>query len=189
MHEGIDIAAPAGTRVRASGDGVVSFSGWAGGYGNYVCVTHSSRLSTAVSVGGDRTITYIATTTLSVPGAVVPRAAVTDSSGNRLYAETGPQRSIAPLGTLKLRVVGRVEEQQSAGGVRRKVAETGIRVGNRDTDPLIQVRRHHFAHLVPVTRGVGVRFELREQDDAGLRGRSGHDAPEQRQHCLKAIIR
>jgi murein DD-endopeptidase MepM/ murein hydrolase activator NlpD len=46
MHEGIDIAGPAGTPVRAAADGVVTFSGWAGGYGNYVCVTHSTRLTT-----------------------------------------------------------------------------------------------------------------------------------------------
>jgi len=46
MHEGIDIAAPAGTPIRAVADGAVSFSGWADGYGNYVCVTHSARLTT-----------------------------------------------------------------------------------------------------------------------------------------------
>ncbi|MGI0491995.1 peptidoglycan DD-metalloendopeptidase family protein [Alkalinema pantanalense CENA528] len=41
MHKGIDVAAPVGTPVVASANGVVSFSGWNdGGYGYLVEVTH-----------------------------------------------------------------------------------------------------------------------------------------------------
>ncbi|MBD2329490.1 peptidoglycan DD-metalloendopeptidase family protein [Alkalinema sp. FACHB-956] len=41
MHRGIDVAAPVGTPVVASANGVVSFSGWNdGGYGYLVEVTH-----------------------------------------------------------------------------------------------------------------------------------------------------
>jgi murein DD-endopeptidase MepM/ murein hydrolase activator NlpD len=46
-HQGVDYAAPAGTRVRAVGDGVVVFAGRQGGYGNVVVVRHDSRISTA----------------------------------------------------------------------------------------------------------------------------------------------
>ena len=45
-HQGVDYAAPAGTRVRAVGDGIVEFAGTQGGYGNLVIVRHDSRHST-----------------------------------------------------------------------------------------------------------------------------------------------
>ena len=45
-HEGIDYAAPIGTRVRAVGDGVVEFAGVKGGYGNVVILRHSGQYTT-----------------------------------------------------------------------------------------------------------------------------------------------
>lgn len=45
-HRGIDYAAPTGTRVRTTGDGVVSFAGWQGGYGNLVVVDHAGGYRT-----------------------------------------------------------------------------------------------------------------------------------------------
>jgi murein DD-endopeptidase MepM/ murein hydrolase activator NlpD len=45
-HAGIDFAAPAGTRVRAAGDGVVEFAGRHGGYGNVVILRHRGEVST-----------------------------------------------------------------------------------------------------------------------------------------------
>lgn len=45
-HRGIDYAAPTGTRVRTTGDGVVSFVGRKGGYGNLVIVDHAGHYST-----------------------------------------------------------------------------------------------------------------------------------------------
>ena len=46
MHTGIDYAAPQGTRVLAPSDGVVSFRGWKGGYGNAVMLTHDNGMET-----------------------------------------------------------------------------------------------------------------------------------------------
>ncbi|MFY9315550.1 MAG: peptidoglycan DD-metalloendopeptidase family protein [Burkholderiales bacterium] len=46
-HQGVDYAAPAGTRVRAVGDGVVEFAGRQGGYGNIVIVRHDGIRTTA----------------------------------------------------------------------------------------------------------------------------------------------
>ena len=45
-HEGVDYAAPAGTPVRAAGDGKVVFRGVRGGYGNVIVVQHGAAFST-----------------------------------------------------------------------------------------------------------------------------------------------
>jgi len=45
-HQGIDYAAPVGTRVRAAGNGFVDFAGVKGGYGNVVILRHSGQYST-----------------------------------------------------------------------------------------------------------------------------------------------
>ncbi len=45
-HTGIDYASPAGTKVRAAGDGVVEFAGTLGGYGNAVILRHRGQYST-----------------------------------------------------------------------------------------------------------------------------------------------
>jgi len=45
-HKGVDFAAPIGTRVKATADGVVEFAGRRGGYGNLVVLRHQSKFST-----------------------------------------------------------------------------------------------------------------------------------------------
>ena len=45
-HKGVDYRAPIGTRVRATGDGVVEFVGAKGGYGNVVVLRHRGQYST-----------------------------------------------------------------------------------------------------------------------------------------------
>ena len=46
MHTGTDFAAPTGTPIMASGDGVVIRAGWCGGGGNCVKIKHNSTYST-----------------------------------------------------------------------------------------------------------------------------------------------
>jgi murein DD-endopeptidase MepM/ murein hydrolase activator NlpD len=46
-HEGIDLAAPTGTPIRAAGDGEIEFLGRQNGYGNMVAIKHWSNYSTA----------------------------------------------------------------------------------------------------------------------------------------------
>ncbi len=45
-HKGVDFAAPIGTKVRATADGIVSSFGKQGGYGNFITVSHQGRFST-----------------------------------------------------------------------------------------------------------------------------------------------
>jgi murein DD-endopeptidase MepM/ murein hydrolase activator NlpD len=45
-HKGTDMAAPSGTRIKASGDAVVDFVGQKGGYGNVIVLKHDNGVST-----------------------------------------------------------------------------------------------------------------------------------------------
>ena len=45
-HKGVDLAASTGTRVKASGDGVVKFKGRKGGYGNVIIIQHRNHIET-----------------------------------------------------------------------------------------------------------------------------------------------
>jgi murein DD-endopeptidase MepM/ murein hydrolase activator NlpD len=42
VHQGVDYGAPLGTQVRAVASGIVTFAGWKGDYGNFVCVRHEN---------------------------------------------------------------------------------------------------------------------------------------------------
>ena len=46
MHKGTDFAAPMGTPIMASGDGLVKKAGWCGGGGNCVVIKHNSTYQT-----------------------------------------------------------------------------------------------------------------------------------------------
>jgi murein DD-endopeptidase MepM/ murein hydrolase activator NlpD len=45
-HKGVDYAAPMGTKVKATSDGIVAMVGKQGGYGNVIMVNHAGRYST-----------------------------------------------------------------------------------------------------------------------------------------------
>ena len=73
MHEGVDIAAPAGTPIRAAKAGAIALAAPTGGYGNYTCVNHGGGLSscyahlssfaiTSGSVGQGDVIGYVGCT-------------------------------------------------------------------------------------------------------------------------------
>lgn len=45
-HEGVDLKASFGSKVRATADGIVTFAGWQGGYGNVVIISHDYGFET-----------------------------------------------------------------------------------------------------------------------------------------------
>jgi len=45
-HKGVDLAAPIGTRIKASGDGEIEFAGIKGGYGNVLVLKHPNGIKT-----------------------------------------------------------------------------------------------------------------------------------------------
>ncbi|MBA3447648.1 MAG: M23 family metallopeptidase [Pseudaminobacter sp.] len=47
MHTGVDWAAPRGTPIIASGNGVVEKAGWAGGYGRQIIIRHANGYETS----------------------------------------------------------------------------------------------------------------------------------------------
>jgi murein DD-endopeptidase MepM/ murein hydrolase activator NlpD len=79
MHKGTDFAAPQGTPIKASGDGVVTYEGWHGGHGNYILLHHTaiydtgyghiSRFASNVHLGSKvkqgQIIAYVGSTGLS----------------------------------------------------------------------------------------------------------------------------
>lgn len=75
MHRGVDFGAPTGTPIMAAGDGVVTYRGWKGGYGNFVTIKHNEKYTTAyghisrfgaIAVGGrikqGQVIAYVGST-------------------------------------------------------------------------------------------------------------------------------
>ncbi|MFS0688472.1 peptidoglycan DD-metalloendopeptidase family protein [Sporosarcina sp. 179-K 8C2 HS] len=83
QHRGADIAAPIGTPVVAAGDGVVSYAGSMGGYGNVIMITHSTN-------GGIFTTVYAHLSKISVSsGQVVDKGTYIGAVGNT-GASTGP---------------------------------------------------------------------------------------------------
>jgi len=46
MHHGVDFAAPKGTLIYSTGDGIVTHAGWKGGYGLFVTIKHAFGFQT-----------------------------------------------------------------------------------------------------------------------------------------------
>ncbi|MBJ7459211.1 MAG: peptidoglycan DD-metalloendopeptidase family protein [Thermoleophilaceae bacterium] len=80
LHGGIDLAVPVGTAVRAADSGTVRIAGWMGGYGNYICIQHSSSMSTCYGHNSSLRVSV---------GQTVTQGQIIAASGNTGHS-TGP---------------------------------------------------------------------------------------------------
>jgi len=85
-HAGVDIAAPAGTAVLAAGCGTVTSARSRSGYGNIVCIRHSSAFSTCYAHLASMAVSKGAAVAV---GQVIGRVGMTGrTSGPHLHFET-----------------------------------------------------------------------------------------------------
>lgn len=84
-HSGLDIAAPKGTPIKAAADGVVSYSGTLGGYGNLIIIDHENGVQ---SYYGHCSKLYSNVGDTVTAGDVIAAVGSTgNSTGNHLHFE------------------------------------------------------------------------------------------------------
>ncbi|GAB6036525.1 hypothetical protein JCM15519_10840 [Fundidesulfovibrio butyratiphilus] len=111
-HSGVDIAAPAGSPVVACADGVVSYSGSRGGYGNLVVVDHSDGTQSYYGHNSANSVTV---------GQAV-------QAGQQIAKVGQTGRATGPHVHFELRRNGVAVDPRKAGG---------ITLAARDTSPLL----------------------------------------------------
>jgi murein DD-endopeptidase MepM/ murein hydrolase activator NlpD len=98
MHEGIDIAAPTGTPIRAAAAGAVIYAGYMGGYGNIVIIDHGSGLSTAYA---HQSAIYVGGGSVSQGTVIGAVGSTGNSTGPHLHFEVRVNGSaVDPMGYL-----------------------------------------------------------------------------------------
>jgi murein DD-endopeptidase MepM/ murein hydrolase activator NlpD len=98
MHEGIDIAAPSGTPIRAAAAGTVIYAGWMGGYGNLVIIDHGNGLATAY---GHQSAIYVGGGSVSQGTVIGAVGSTGNSTGPHLHFEVRVNGSpVDPMGYL-----------------------------------------------------------------------------------------
>lgn len=84
-HTGLDIAAPAGTSIRAAADGTVTFAGYSGGYGYVVKMSHGNGIETYYAHCSEL---YVSAGEKVEAGDVIAAVGSTgNSTGNHLHFE------------------------------------------------------------------------------------------------------
>jgi murein DD-endopeptidase MepM/ murein hydrolase activator NlpD len=98
MHEGLDIAAPTGTSIRAAAGGTVIYAGYMGGYGNIVIIDHGNGLSTAYA---HQSAIYISSGSVSQGTVIGAVGSTGNSTGPHLHFEVRVNGSaVDPMGYL-----------------------------------------------------------------------------------------
>lgn len=85
VHQGLDIAAPYGTQIKAVADGTVVSAGWSGGYGNLVIVDHGNGVRTYY--GHCSSITAYVGKQVTAGDIIAKVGSTGNSTGNHLHFE------------------------------------------------------------------------------------------------------
>ena len=97
-HNGVDIAIPQGTSVKAQAEGVVEYAGLAGGYGNLIIINHSDEFLSAYA---HNDALLVSEGQKVVRGQQVARMGSTDAKSTRLHFEIRYRgQSVNPLSYL-----------------------------------------------------------------------------------------
>lgn len=100
MHEGIDMAAPSGTPIFTTGDGVVTFAGWQRGYGNLIKIRH--ELGTETRYGHLSRIRVKAGQRVSQGDRIGDMGNTGRSTGSHLHYEVRVEgRAVNPMSFIK----------------------------------------------------------------------------------------
>lgn len=84
-HMGMDIAAPNGTSIKAAADGTITYSGWMGGYGNLIIISHGNGIQTYY---GHCSKLYVSVGKEVKAGDIIAAVGSTgNSTGNHLHFE------------------------------------------------------------------------------------------------------
>ena len=106
LHKGVDFAAPTGTPIFASADGVVTDAGWTdGGYGNIVELRHSDG---SVTLYAHTNKVYVSKGQLVNRGQAIAEVGTTGrSTGPHLHFEVQPdgKTAVDPMDYLQMRQV------------------------------------------------------------------------------------
>ncbi len=98
VHEGIDIAAPNSTPVRAAAAGRVIIAGWSGGYGNLIVIDHGNGIATAYA---HLSAIYASGGSVGQGQSIGAVGSTGHSTGNHLHFEVRVNGSpVNPLGYL-----------------------------------------------------------------------------------------
>ncbi|HXV34436.1 MAG TPA: peptidoglycan DD-metalloendopeptidase family protein [Gaiellaceae bacterium] len=98
MHEGIDIAAPSGTPIRAAAGGTIIYTGYMGGYGNITIIDHGNGLATAYA---HQSAIYIGGGSVSQGTVIGAVGSTGNSTGPHLHFEVRVNGSaVDPMGYL-----------------------------------------------------------------------------------------
>lgn len=84
-HKGLDIAAPAGTAIKAAAQGTISYAGWMSGYGYLVIIDHENGVQTCY---GHCSKIYVSVgDTVAAGDKIAAVGSTGDSTGNHLHFE------------------------------------------------------------------------------------------------------